>query len=235
MKYDKIVEGIFVDRPNRFIAHVKINDELVTVHVKNTGRCKELLIPGVRVWLQDCNSLTRKTRYDLIAVFKEGIGIINIDSQAPNKVVKEWLEGKFDEIRTRLRTEIFENITLIKPEYTYGASRIDFYVEYNEKRALLEVKGVTLEREGIAYFPDAPTKRGVKHLNELAQATGEYETYIVFVVQMDGIDEVYPNVQMHKEFGDAFYIAKEKGVKIIVLGCHITENTITIDREFMIE
>ncbi len=168
MKYKNIVEGSFVDRPNRFIAHVNViyKDKTVmeTVHVKNTGRCAELLMPGVKVLLEKSDNPNRKTLYDLVAVYKEGIGLINMDSQAPNKVVGEWLRNQND------RLKLFHNITYIKPEYTYGKSRIDFYLEYNDKKVLMEVKGVTLERNKIGYFPDAPTIRGVKHLNELAAA-----------------------------------------------------------------
>ena len=154
MKYSNVVEARFINRPNRFIAHVELDGQIETVHVKNTGRCKELLLPGAKVILERSDNLTRKTRYDLIAVYKEPIGLINMDSQAPNKVVKEWLEG--------------QDFDYVKPEYTYGKSRIDFYMEKQGKRYLMEVKGCTLEKEGIGYYPDAPTERGIKHLHELA-------------------------------------------------------------------
>jgi len=153
MKYEKIVRGKFKDRPNRFIAHVWVEGVLETVHVKNTGRCKELLIPGVEVILEDCKSPNRKTRYDLIAVYKKGVGLINMDSQAPNKVVGEWL--------------LSQGYDYIKPEYKFGNSRMDFYMEKGEEKYLMEVKGCTLEINGVGYFPDAPTERGVKHLKEL--------------------------------------------------------------------
>lgn len=148
MKYKKVVKGSFVDRPNRFIAHVKIDDEIQTVHVKNTGRCRELLLPDAEVYLEVADNPARKTAYDLIAVYKENFGLINIDSQAPNKVAKEWLET--------------QNYDVVKPEYKYGNSRIDFYMKKGMQEYLMEVKGCTLERQGIGYFPDAPTERGVK-------------------------------------------------------------------------
>ena len=156
MKYKKVVKGSFVDRPNRFIAHVKIDDEIQTVHVKNTGRCRELLLPDAEVYLEVADNPARKTAYDLIAVYKENFGLINIDSQAPNKVAKEWLET--------------QNYDVVKPEYKYGNSRIDFYMKKGVQEYLMEVKGCTLERQGIGYFPDAPTERGVKHLRELIGA-----------------------------------------------------------------
>ena len=153
MKYREIVEGAFIDRPNRFIAHVDVNDTVETVHVKNTGRCRELLVPGAAVRLEVSDNPKRKTKYDLVMVHKQGLGWVNMDSQAPNKVVAEWLAtGDYD---------------LVKSEYTYGKSRIDFYMEKNGEKYLLEVKGCTLEVDGIGYFPDAPTERGVKHLHEL--------------------------------------------------------------------
>ena len=159
MKYGKIVEGKFIDRPNRFIAHVEIAGKAETVHVKNTGRCRELLLPGAAVRLEQSDNPARKTLYDLVAVYKDRIGWINIDSQAPNKVVKEWLEA--------------QDYDVVRPEYTYGNSRIDFYLEKGEHKILMEVKGCTLEINGIGYFPDAPTERGVKHLRELAAARQE--------------------------------------------------------------
>lgn len=156
MKYREIADGIFVDRPNRFIAHVEMNGAVETVHVKNTGRCKELLLPGTAVRLEVSDNPKRKTKYDLVAVHKQGLGWVNMDSQAPNKVVGEWLAK--------------QGYDYIKPEFTYGKSRIDFYMEKGEQKYLMEVKGCTLEVDGIGYFPDAPTERGVKHLHELAQA-----------------------------------------------------------------
>lgn len=160
MKYNKTIQAKFIDRPNRFIAHVEVDGQVETVHVKNTGRCRELLLPGATVILSVADNPDRKTKYDLIAVYKEGIGLINMDSQAPNVVVGEYLAGCND-------------ITFIKPEYKYGDSRIDFYFEKGDMKCLMEVKGVTLERDGICYFPDAPTERGVKHIRELLKAKEE--------------------------------------------------------------
>ena len=217
MIYKDTVHGKFHSRPNRFVANVWVGGVLETVHVKNTGRCKELLLPGSDVILQISDNSNRKTKYDLICVYKKGIGWVNIDSQAPNKVVREWLEK--------------QNYTFIKAEYTYGDSRIDFYMEKDEKKYLMEVKGCTLEIDGIGYFPDAPTSRGVKHLHELAKASKEgYECFAAFVIQMEGINKVKPNIAMHKEFGMALKEAKDAGVRIIYLGCSVEEDTLRIDR-----
>ena len=211
MKYLKTCQAKFIDRPNRFIAHVELNGDVETVHVKNTGRCKELLIPGVTVILEESDNESRKTKYDLIAVYKENFGLINIDSQAPNKVAKEWLEDK--------------DYTFIKPEYTYGNSRIDFYMEKEDKKYLMEVKGCTLERDGVGYFPDAPTERGVKHIYELIKAKEDgYEVALAFVIQMEGVNEVLPNISTHPEFGTAMSAAKEAGVKILFIKCKVYED-----------
>lgn len=215
MKYRTIKKGIFKDRPNRFIAHVWIDENLETVHVKNTGRCKELLLPGATVILEDCDNPNRKTRYDLIAVYKEGVGLINMDSQAPNKVVAEWLQT--------------QGYDYIKPEYKFGKSRVDFYMEKDDKKYLMEVKGCTLEIEGIGYFPDAPTERGVKHLRELTEATKQgYHCSIAFVIQMPGITTVLPNEATHPEFKVAFDEAVAAGVKVLYLQCEVREDVIKI-------
>ena len=211
MKYDKIVEAIFIERPNRFIARVKIDgsEAVESVHVKNTGRCRELLLRGAEVILEDCieKNPNRKTRYDLIAV-KKNKKWVNIDSQAPNKVVKEWL-----------MTQGYDSI---KPEYTFGNSRLDFYMEKGKQKYLMEVKGCTLEIDGVGYFPDAPTERGVKHLKELAAACGQgYKCLIAFVIQMEGISEVRPNTETHPEFGAALHEAKAAGVEVLFLKCHV--------------
>lgn len=225
MIYENVIEGKFIDRPNRFIAHVQINDSIHTVHVKNTGRCKELLLPGVRVILQDCMSDNRKTRYDLIAVWKENLGWVNIDSQAPNKVVMEWLNGDND---------IWGHPDKIKPEFTFGDSRVDFYIENGDEKILVEVKGCTLEINGEGYFPDAPTVRGVKHLNELAAAISEgYDCYIAFVIAMEGIEKVYPNVVTHPEFGEALARAKKAGVKVLYLPCNVKYNELVINKAIL--
>lgn len=215
VKYREIVEGIFIDRPNRFIAHVDIEGVVNTVHVKNTGRCKELLIPKTPVRLEVFDNPNRKTLYDLVAVYKKNFGWINMDSQAPNKVVKEWLETK--------------DYDYIKPEYKYGDSRIDFYMRKGNQEYLMEVKGCTLEIDGIGYFPDAPTTRGIKHLRELIKAKrAGYECAVAFVIQMEGINEVRPNIDTHPEFGVALQEAKEAGVKILYLTCKVGRDTLEI-------
>jgi sugar fermentation stimulation protein A len=219
MKYNKIIKGNFISRLNRFEAMVRIDGKDELVHVKNTGRCKELLVPEATVFLSVSDNPKRKTRCDLVAVYK-GDRLINMDSQAPNHVVHEWLLSDKCSIG---------KVTAIKPEYTYGKSRLDFYFEREGHKCLLEVKGVTLEREGVAYFPDAPTTRGVKHVKELAGATKEgYECYIAFVVQMEGVSEVYPNLDTHPEFGQALSTAMEAGVKKLVLECQVKPDELTI-------
>ena len=216
MKYGKIKWGRFVARPNRFIAQVDIDGVVETVHVKNTGRCKELLLPGVEVVLEEATNPDRKTKYDLIAVEKAGLGLINIDSQAPNKIAAEWLAAK--------------NFDYIKPEYTYGTSRIDFFMERQGTKFLLEVKGCTLERDGIGFFPDAPTQRGIKHIRELIQDQQEgYIAGIAFVIQMPKVKEVRPNIETHPAFGEAWEQAKAAGVRIIFLGCHVEPQSMTLD------
>lgn len=218
MVYKNIVTGRFHSRPNRFVAHVWVDGVLETVHVKNTGRCKELLLPDAEVVLEVSDNLNRKTKYDLICVKKEGLGWVNIDSQAPNKIVLEWLQDK--------------HYTYIKPEYTYGSSRLDFYMEQGERRYLMEVKGCTLERDGIGYFPDAPTLRGVKHLKELIAACGQgYECVVAFVIQMEGVSEVRANVETHPEFGEVLEEARAAGVKILALCCKVTENMLIVEKE----
>ena len=213
MTYNDIVSANFISRPNRFIAYVELGGEKLTVHVKNTGRCKELLIPGSRVYLEKAQNPERKTPYDLVAVEHNG-KIINIDSQAPNKVVKEYLErqNKYD---------------YIKPEYKYGNSRIDFYMEKGNDKYLMEVKGCTLFRDGKGLFPDAPTERGAKHLRELALAREQgYNAIIAFVIQGEGIRTVEPNTETYPEFARAFYEAKEAGVEVLFIECKVTPNSI---------
>ena len=219
MKYENTVCGKFIDRPNRFIAHAQTEGQIQVCHVKNTGRCRELLIPGVSVVLERASNPQRKTPYDLIAVYK-GDKLINIDSQAPNKVIGEWLkEGKF-----------FKNITLIRPECQYKSSRFDFYIEAGGKKIFAEVKGVTLEQDGVVLFPDAPTERGVKHLHELIDAVQNgYEAYIFFVVQMDDCRYFTPNAATHPEFAQALRLAAQSGVNIVALSCNVSENTLSIN------
>ncbi len=215
MRYDNITRAVFLKRPNRFIAEVEIEGLRETVHVKNTGRCKELLIPGCEVWLTAPGTPDRKTKYDLVAVRKDNGILFNIDSQAPNKVVKEWLKGR--------------DYDKVVPEYTYGDSRIDFYMERNDERFLMEVKGCTLEVDGIGYFPDAPTERGVKHLRELAAAAKKgYRAMVAFVIQMDGVTEVRPNISTHAEFGVALDEAKAAGVEVLFLPCHVEPDLLVI-------
>ncbi|MBQ4340786.1 MAG: DNA/RNA nuclease SfsA [Firmicutes bacterium] len=225
MKYLNIRTGRFISRPNRFIAHVDIDGREEVVHVKNTGRCREIFIPGTEVALEESDNPNRKTRFDLVGAKKEGIGWINVDSQAPNKVVKEWLAESLE------AKEIFPGVTYIKPEYTFGKSRVDFYMEGEGRKILMEIKGVTLEREKIGYFPDAPTERGVKHLDELTEASKQgYECWIGFVIQMEGVDVVYPNETTHPEFKTAMDRAIEAGVGVIYLGCSVTPEELKIDR-----
>ena len=215
MRYSNITKGTFLDRPNRFIAHVEMDGRRETVHVKNTGRCRELLLPGAEVWLTAPGTEGRKTKYDLVTVRKENGMLVNIDSQAPNAVVREWLER--------------QGYDVIIPEYSYGDSRIDFYLERGMEKTLMEVKGCTLEIDGIGYFPDAPTDRGVKHLRELAKAVKNgYRTVIAFAIQMDGIMEVRPNIQTHPEFGSAMQEAAEAGVEILFLPCHVETDQLAI-------
>lgn len=215
MIYNNITRAVFLNRPNRFIAEVEIKGKKETVHVKNTGRCKELLIPGCEVWLNAPGTPDRKTRYDLVAVRKATGVLFNIDSQAPNKVVKEWLN--------------YQEYDRVVPEYPYGDSRIDFYMERGKKKYLMEVKGCTLEKDGIGYFPDAPTQRGVKHIRELIKAKNAgYHAILAFVIQMDGVAEVRPNRDTHPEFGEALDDARAAGVEILLLKCHVEPNRLEI-------
>ena len=224
MKYQKIAEGIFVERPNRFIAKVLVDGKEETVHVKNTGRCKELLPKDAKVYLADEEGKERKTRYDLVAVMKED-RIVNMDSQAPNAVVKEALQQGL------LWRE--KQIKEIKPEFTYGESRFDFFVqmEGNSKGAFIEVKGVTLENDNIVAFPDAPSERAVKHVEELIKARKEgYEAYILFVIQMEGVRFLIPNEITHKEFADALRKAKEAGVEILAYDTLVTPDSMVLNQ-----
>ena len=219
MRYENIIKGRFVDRPNRFTAHAEVNGKIETVHVKNTGRCRELLLPGAEVYLTEPGTSGRKTRYDLIAVRKSNGVLFNIDSQAPNKVVKEWLDR-----------QVFD---IVIPEYRFGNSRIDFYMERKGVRRLMEVKGCTLEIGGIGYFPDAPTERGTKHLIELKNALKHgYQTAAAFVIQMDGVTEVRPNLRTDPVFASAFSEAKDAGVRILMLPCHTEPDSLEITAEY---
>lgn len=217
MEYRKIKKGIFKERPNRFIAICEVDGKDEVCHVKNTGRCKELLKKGVKVYLEESNKENRKTKYDLVSVYKDDM-LVNIDSQAPNKVFYEWAKKGY-----------FKNLSFIKPEYTYKNSRFDFYIECENRKIFVEVKGVTLEKDGEVGFPDAPTLRGVKHINELCECVQEgYEAYIFFVIQMEKADYFVPNRLTHFEFADALIKAEKQGVNIKCVNCLVTENTLEI-------
>ena len=223
MIYENVKEAVFKERLNRFEAVVEIDGKKEVVHVKNTGRCKELLIDGAKVVLQKMGG-NRKTNYDLICVYK-GDMLVNMDSQAPNKVVYEWLVEKN-----------LINADYVKPEYKYKNSRFDFYAEGNGKKYMIEVKGVTLEENGVVLFPDAPTERGVKHIKELIECVNEgYEAYIIFVVQMEGMKYFTPNVKTHKEFADTLAYAKERGVNVVCLDCFVKENSLKVNKFVQIE
>ena len=220
MLYENIVQGTFLERPNRFVAYVELAGKRETVHVKNTGRCKELLQPGATVYLEKSLNPDRKTAYDLVAVQK-GERLINMDSQIPNKVVEEWLWKK----------ELFHDLVLIRPETKYGKSRFDFYLETKEDKIFMEVKGVTLEEDGVVRFPDAPSERAVKHVEELIQATeAGYKAYILFVIQMKGVKYFAPNESTHPEFAEALRRAKQAGVKILAYDSHVTKEGIVLGK-----
>ena len=219
MQYQQVKRGLFLARPNRFIAQVELDGQTETVHVKNTGRCRELLVPGATVYVEGSDNPKRKTKYDLIAVEKGSL-LINMDAQAPNHLFAEWARaGKFR-----------QNLTLLRPETTWGNSRFDFYWEDSlGTRGFVEVKGVTLEEEGLALFPDAPTERGVKHLRELiaCRAAG-YEAAVCFVIQMAGMKGFSPNERTHPDFGAALREARDAGVEILVVGCTVTPEQVEI-------
>ena len=217
MKYHTVVRGKFIARPNRFIAYVNVDGKEEICHVKNTGRCRELLIPGATVYLEMAKNPDRKTKYDLIAVEK-GNTLINMDSQAPNRAFLEWAPKFFG-----------ENAKII-PEKTYGTSRFDFYVETEDgNRHFVEVKGVTLEQDGVVLFPDAPTERGRKHLLELCDCVKNgFLAHLFFVVQMKGVSYFTPNTATDSKFAQALQIAKEKGVNIYAVNCDVTPDTMKI-------
>ena len=218
MHYQTVRQGIFLARPNRFIAYVEIDGREEICHVKNTGRCKELLIPGVVVYLEESKNPNRKTKYDIIAVEK-GNRLINLDSQAPNRAFMEWAPT------------FFAGARFVLPEKTYKSSRFDFYVEEKDgKKSFVEVKGVTLEQDGVVIFPDAPTIRGVKHVHELCDCVKNgYGAYLFFVVQMKGVKYFTPNIKTHPEFQKALKKAKKQGVKIYAVDCLVTPNSMEID------
>ena len=219
MVYQNMVEGRFLARPNRFIAHVEIGGETQVVHVKNTGRCRELLPAGATVWCQEFDSPTRKTKYDLITV-KKGPRLINMDSQAPNAAAKEWLEKGGLGALENLRSEVF-----------HGESRFDFAFLKDGRQCYLEVKGVTLETDGVCAFPDAPTQRGVKHLKGLTQAVKDgHGGYVLFVIQMENVNYLHPNDDTDPAFGNALREAAAAGVQVIAMDCRVTKSSMTIGK-----
>lgn len=220
MQYGKILPARFLSRPNRFVARVEAEGEELVCHVKNTGRCRELLVPGATVWLEESPNPSRKTKFDLIAVEK-GDRLINMDAQAPNKVFGEWAAaGGFR-----------EGLTLLRPETTYRSSRFDFYWESSKSRGFVEVKGVTLEEDGVVRFPDAPTLRGVKHLDELVKAhEAGYEAAVCFVIQMENVRWFAPNDVTHPEFGQALRRAAQAGVEILAMDCAVTPQSLTMGK-----
>ena len=221
MKYLNIEEAVFKERPNRFIAYVETRNGREICHVKNTGRCKELLQPDATIYVQRNDNPARKTKLDLIGV-KKNQYLINMDSQAPNVAVKEWLKAG----------NLFSETAKIYPEKKYGDSRFDFYIEDGERKAFMEVKGVTLESDGVCAFPDAPTERGVKHIRELIKCMEEgYEAYILFVIQMSPVKYLKPNDVTHKAFGDALREAKKAGVHVLARDCKITIDSMEIMNE----
>ena len=217
MRYQNMVSGVFRSRPNRFIAHVEIGGEMQVVHVKNTGRCRELLVPGCRVWCQRADNPARKTQYDLIAVEK-GTRLINMDSQAPNRAAGEWLaSGGLGEIDN------------LRPETTHGDSRFDFSFTRAGNPCFLEVKGVTLEADGVCAFPDAPTQRGAKHLRGLAEAARQgYGAYVLFVIQMEDVKYLHPNDRTDPAFGTALREAAKQGVQVLAVQCRVTPESMEI-------
>lgn len=230
MKYANVVPGRFLCRPNRFIAHVEVGGQQVVAHVKNTGRCRELLVPGCTVYLAPAADPARKTKYDLIAVEKQRGNapalLINMDSQAPNAAAEEWL-------RTGA---LFSGDAVIRREVRHGASRFDFYVEDGGRRAFLEVKGVTLEDNGAVLFPDAPTERGIKHIQELTACLEQgYEAYILFVVQLKGARLFRPNDMTHPAFGAALRAARAAGVHILAMDCRVTPGSMVLDAPVPVE
>ncbi len=228
MQYQRVISGIFLERPNRFLASVQINGVPEIVHVKNTGRCKELLIPGAKVYLSEAVHSARKTRYDLIAVEKQREHapplLINLDSQIPNAAAEEWLrQGK-----------LLPDVS-VRREVSYGSSRFDFFLD-GKKPTFLEVKGVTLEQHGIARFPDAPTERGVKHLRELIKCRKHgYEAYVLFVIQMKEIHAFRPNDRTDPAFGTALREASRAGVHILAMDCEVTPDRLTLDQAVPVE
>lgn len=211
MRYSSIIKGTFIKRDNRFIAQVNINGNVEVCHIKNTGRCRELLVEGTEVWLEPSTNPARKTKYSLVVVNKNG-RLVNMDSQAPNKVVEEAI----------LNGLIFDNVTYLKREYKYDNSRFDFYMEQGEVKSFVEVKGVTLENNNVVSFPDAPSERAVKHLDELKNSLNDgYNAYVVFVVQMSDVNYFVPNIENHREFADKLKEVSKAGVNVLAYDCNV--------------
>lgn len=223
MKYDKIVPGIFRLRPNRFIAHVEVDGKVQVCHVKNTGRCRELLVEGARVYLAESGNPARKTKYDLVAVEKGDL-LINMDSQAPNKVAAEYIPA------------LLPGLTFLRPETKFSSSRFDFYGEAAGEKWFIEVKGVTLERDGVALFPDAPTARGTKHLRELCACMSQgYHACVLFIVQMSGVEFFTPNAETDPDFAAALAEAARQGVRLEAVDCLVTPDSLAPRQKIRIE
>ena len=221
MKYRNMEPAIFLERPNRFIAYVEQAGKREICHVKNTGRCRELLLPGAELYVQRSDNPNRKTALDLIVV-RKGNELVNMDSQAPNRVVEEWLRAG----------NLCGPDAFVKPECKYGNSRFDFYIEDGERKLFMEVKGVTLEEDGIARFPDAPTERGVKHIQELMECKkAGYEAYLFFVIQMKGVHVLEPNDRTHPAFGETLREAAKAGVQVLAYDCLVKPDELVIDRQ----
>lgn len=221
MRYECVTTAVFVERPNRFVAKVVLDGEETSVHVKNTGRCRELLVPGSTVVLSRSENPSRKYRYDLISVYK-GELLVNMDSQAPNRIFQEWIAS----------SERFGSDPKVFPEHTHGNSRFDFYIEDGDRMIFVEVKGVTLENDRVCMFPDAPTERGSKHLRGLMECIAEgYEAYVAFVIQMEGMKSFAPNYATDPVFAEELARAKGSGVEVLLLGCSVGIDTIEISYE----
>ncbi len=218
MQYDNIRRGQFISRPNRFIANILVNGKEEICHVKNTGRCTELLVPGATIFVQEVKNDRRRTKFDLVSVFK-GERLVNIDSQIPNNIFREWIESN----------NYFPGLSLVKPEYKYRNSRLDYYLEAGDQKIMVEIKGVTLEKDGAAFFPDAPTERGIKHINDLCHAITEgYEAYLIFIIQMKNVLYFAPNRETHPAFADAVLRSVDMGVQLLALDCDVTADSITV-------
>ena len=219
MEYSHTILATFLKRPNRFLAVCMVNGRETLCHIKNTGRCQELLIPGATVILEHAKHPGRKTDFSLIAVYKESM-LVNLDSQAPNQAAYEWF----------LESGFFPGLSRLKREVTHGTSRFDLYAEYGDEKAFLEVKGCTLEKDGTALFPDAPTQRGVRHLMELEECVKEgFQAFLLMIIQMKPVKEFCPNRQTHPQFADALIHASSHGVHLLAFDCRVTPNSMTID------